>query len=133
MSDDDDRLDAAASLYLPPEPESAARARRFISELCRATRLSAEICDTASLLVSELVTNAIIHGKTSATIEVHRPPETLRVAVRDDNPVLPPVGASPTLNAESGRGLMIVSVLADAWGVEHGEGGKAIWFELRVH
>src|SRR3954449_2736902 len=132
MSDDDDRLDAAASLYLPPEPESAARARRFISELCRATRLSAEICDTASLLVSELVTNAVIHGRTSATIEVHRPPGTLRVAVRDDNPQLPPLGDKPTLDAESGRGLMIVSALADRWGVEQGFDGKAIWFELNV-
>src|SRR3954447_6875879 len=129
---DDDRLDAAAALYLPPDPESASRARRFISELCRATRLSAEICETAALLVSELVTNATIHGKTSATIEVHRRPDRLRVAVRDDSPVLPPIGPSPTLNAESGRGLMIVSVLADAWGVEHGDGGKAVWFELRV-
>src|SRR4051795_7370046 len=129
----DEQLDAAAALHLPPEPASAARARRFIVDLCKATQMPAELCDTASLLVSELVTNAIIHGKTSATIEVHRPPETLRVAVRDDNPVLPPVGASPTLNAESGRGLMIVSVLADAWGVEHGEGGKAVWFELQVN
>src|SRR3954453_7580204 len=129
---DDDRLDAAAALYLPPEPESASRARRFISELCRATRLSAEICETASLLVSELVINAIIHGKTSATIEVHRPPDTLRVSVRDDSPALPPVGARPTLSAESGRGLTIVSVLADAWGIETVDGGKAIWFELRI-
>src|SRR4051794_22601067 len=129
---DDDRLDAAAALYLPPEPESASRARRFISELCRATRLSAEICETAALLVSELVTNAIIHGKTSATIEVHRPPDRLRVSVRDDNPVLPAIGDHPKLTAESGRGMQIVSVLADAWGVEKLGSGKAIWFELRV-
>src|SRR3954451_18643819 len=111
---DDDRLDAAAALYLPPEPESPSRARRFISELCRATRLSAEICETAALLENQLVTNAIIHGKTSATIEVHRPPDRLRVPVRDDNPFLPPLGTSATLSSESGRGLMIVSVLADA-------------------
>src|SRR3954452_3965974 len=129
---DDDRLDASAALYLPPEPESASRARRFISELCRATRLSAEICETAALLVSELVTNAVIHGKTSATIEVHRPPDSLRISVRDDNPDMPAAGAHPALTAESGRGMQIVSVLADAWGVEQLETGKAIWFELRV-
>ena len=130
---DDERLDAAASLQLPPVPESAAKARKFIAEICAATRMPSEMCDTAALLVSELVTNAIIHGKTSATIEVHRPPDSLRVAVRDDNPVLPPIGTSPTLSSESGRGLTIVSLLADAWGVEQLDNGKAIWFELRLH
>src|SRR4051794_35208983 len=120
---DDERLDAAAALHLPPDVSSPARARRFIVELCGATGMPAELCETAALLVSELVTNAIIHGKTSATIEVHRPPESLRVSVRDDNPVLPAVGTKPALNAESGRGLTIVSVLADAWGVEQLEAG----------
>ena len=129
---DDERLDAAASLHLPPVPASAGKARRFIAELCTATQMPTEMCETAALLVSELVTNAIIHGKTSATIEVHRPPDTLRVSVRDDNPVLPPIGTSPTLSAESGRGLTIVSLLADAWGVEQLDNGKAIWFELRL-
>jgi anti-sigma regulatory factor (Ser/Thr protein kinase) len=128
----DEQLDAAASLHLPPEPASAARARRFIVDLCKATRMPAELCETAALLVSELVTNAVIHGKTSATIEVHRPPDTLRVSVRDDNPVLPAIGDHPKLTAESGRGMQIVSVLADAWGVEKLGSGKAIWFELRV-
>src|SRR3954453_5726671 len=129
---EEERLDAAASLQLPPEPSSAAKARRFIAEGCAATQMAAELCETAALLVSELVTNAIIHGKTSATLEVHRPPDTLRGSVRDADPVLPPIGARPTLTAESGRGLTIVSVLADAWGVEQVEGGKAIWFELRM-
>src|SRR3954466_9764227 len=129
---EEERLDAAASLQVPPEPSSAAKARRFIAEVCAATQMPSELCETASLLVSELVTNAIIHGKTSATIEVHRPPDTLRVSVRDDSPALPPVGARPTLSAESGRGLTIVSVLADAWGIEKVDSGKAIWFELRL-
>jgi anti-sigma regulatory factor (Ser/Thr protein kinase) len=129
---DDERLDAAASLSLPPEPASAARARRFIADLCAATQMPSTLCETAALLVSELVTNAIIHGKTSATVEVHRPADILRVSVRDASPALPPVGARPTLSAESGRGLTIVSVLADAWGIETVDGGKAIWFELRI-
>jgi hypothetical protein len=57
----------------------------------------------------------------------------LRVAVRDDNPALPVVGHHPDLTAESGRGLLLVSTLADDWGVESTEsGGKAVWFELRI-
>jgi hypothetical protein len=45
----------------------------------------------------------------------------LRVAVRDDNPALPVVGHHPDLTAESGRGLLLVSTLADDWGVESTE------------
>jgi anti-sigma regulatory factor (Ser/Thr protein kinase) len=125
-------LDASASLRLPPDPRSAKQARQFIADFCTAASLPEDFCFTAALMVSELVTNAVIHGRTSATIEVHRPPGTLRVAVRDDNPELPPLGDRPSLAAESGRGLMIVSALANRWGVEGVNGGKAIWFELTV-
>ena len=125
-------LDVAATLRLPPEKRSAGEARRFIGQFCGATELPEELCQTAALLVSELVTNAVIHGKTSATVEVHRPADILRVSVRDDNPVLPAVGDAPPLDAESGRGLTIVAALALRWGIEGVNGGKAIWFELEV-
>jgi anti-sigma regulatory factor (Ser/Thr protein kinase) len=128
----EDRLDVDASLHLPADPTSAARARRFIGEFCTAAQLPTEVCQTAALLVSELVTNAVVHGRTSATIEVHRPAQTLRVAVRDDNPDLPPVGSTPDLTSESGRGLLIVSRLSRRWGVERVGPGKAVWFELGV-
>jgi anti-sigma regulatory factor (Ser/Thr protein kinase) len=125
-------LDAAATLRLPPLPRSAGEARRFIGQFCSAAELPDDLCQTAALLVSELVTNAVIHGRTSATVQVHRPADLLRVSVRDDNPVLPATGDAPTLSAESGRGLTIVSALADRWGVEAVDSGKAIWFELEV-
>ena len=128
---DGERLDVAAALHLAGEPASVAKARRFIADFCRAAELPAEICETASLLVSELVTNAVIHGRTSATIDAHRPGDELRVTVHDDNPSLPPAGAQPTLSAESGRGLQIVSLLATDWGVEaRADGGKSVWFTL---
>lgn len=125
-------LDVEAVLRLPPTPQAASRAREFIADFCSAAQLPAAVCGDAALLVSELVTNAVIHGRTSATVEVHRPADTLRVTVRDDNPALPAVGDSPDLNAESGRGLLIVSKTARRWGIEAGDGGKAIWFELAV-
>jgi anti-sigma regulatory factor (Ser/Thr protein kinase) len=129
---DDERLDVAASLQLGAHPQAASSARRFITDFCNAAGLPSEICQTAALLVSELVTNALLHGRTSATMEIHRPADRLRVAVRDDNPVLPPIGDHPDLDAESGRGLTIVSVLADEWGIELVGEGKAVWFELHV-
>ena len=130
-------LDVEAALRLPPSPRAAARARKFISDFCSAAGLPAATCQDAALLVSELVTNAVIHGRTTATVEVHRPADTLRVTVRDDNPQLPAVGDSPDLDAqyldaESGRGLLIVSKTASRWGIEADDGGKAIWFELVV-
>ena len=130
-------LDVDAELRLRPSPNAASQARKFISDFCAAAQLPPAICEDAALLVSELVTNAVIHGRTTATVEVHRPADTLRVTVRDDNPQLPAVGDSPDLNAqtldtESGRGLLIVSKTAKRWGIEAGAGGKAIWFELAV-
>jgi anti-sigma regulatory factor (Ser/Thr protein kinase) len=125
-------LDVAATLRLPPVPDASRRARAFIRDFCGAAGLQAELCETAALLVSELVTNAVLHGRTSATVEVHRPADTLRVAVRDDDPNLPALGESPALSAENGRGMVIVSHLADRWGVEQTDGGKAVWFELVV-
>jgi anti-sigma regulatory factor (Ser/Thr protein kinase) len=125
-------LDVAATLRLPAFPESARRARKFLADFCSAAGLSEEVCHNAALLVSELVTNAVLHGRTTVTVEAHRPADTIRIAVRDEDPVLPAVGAEPVLDAESGRGLLIVSTLATRWGIEAAGSGKAIWFELDV-
>lgn len=127
-------VDVVATIELTPEPQAPGWARRFISEFCAAAGLPEELCHTASLLTSELVTNAVLHGKSSATLSAHRPNDRLRVSVRDDNPALPKVGASPTVDAaaEGGRGLAIVAMLADSWGVEATDTGKAVWFELVI-
>ena len=124
-------LKVHASLGLAADPRSAGRARRFISEFCNAADLGEDLCATASLLVSELVANAVMHGGSRAVLDAQMPDGSLRVAVTDDNPNLPRVGDSPDLTAENGRGLILVSALADRWGVEQvPSGGKAVWFEL---
>jgi anti-sigma regulatory factor (Ser/Thr protein kinase) len=126
-----DPVELRASLVLGAVPESAAKARRFITRICNAAQLGESTCATAALLVSELVTNAIRYGGSRAVLEATAPGGVLRVAVRDDNPALPVVGRHPELTQEGGRGLLLVSTLADSWGVETVEGGgKAVWFEL---
>ncbi len=126
-------LEVRASLGLAPEAESARLARRFISDFCNAAALGDDLCQTASLLTSELVTNAVRYGGSHALLEARMPGGVLRVAVQDANPDLPALGASPDLTAEGGRGVLLVSTLADRWGVERtSEGGKAVWFELDV-
>jgi anti-sigma regulatory factor (Ser/Thr protein kinase) len=100
-------------------------------DFCNAAHLGEDHCETAALLVSELVTNAVIHGRTRATLVAERPGNVLRVSVVDADPQMPDPGKETPEDAESGRGLRIVAAVADRWGVETlPEGGKAVWFEL---
>ncbi len=88
------------------------------------------LADTAELLSSELVTNAVIHGSGEVRMEVSRHGDRLRVEVYDDDPSQPhPRERSGA--EESGRGLHIVASLATAWGCTPAGAGKAMWFELR--
>ncbi len=59
-----------ASLHLAPEPFAVRRARALVAERCAAARLDADVTDTAVLLTSEVVTNAIVHGRSSARLTV---------------------------------------------------------------
>ena len=91
--------------------------------------------DVALLLVSELVTNAMLHAQTEAEVEVECHDHTVRVAVSDGVPagIDPESGhQSHTVGAPSGRGLRIVDALAHRWGVSVHEAGKTVWFELNL-
>lgn len=126
-------LALAESVEFPADARSAGRARAFIGQFCGSAGLPGEIRRTASLLVSELVTNALVHGRSGATVDVSFDADrVLRVAVTDDDPtLLPEVDRQPRTSAEGGRGLLIVSLLAARWGVRPVAGvGKVVWFEL---
>ncbi len=123
-------LAIAASLDLAADARSAGRARTFLAQFCASAGLAGEIRRTASLLVSELVTNAIVHGR---SLDAEITAGALRVAVTDDSPApLPEVDLQPRTSAEGGRGLLIVSLLAARWGVLPAGAGKTVWFELDV-
>ncbi|MFI5530497.1 SpoIIE family protein phosphatase [Kitasatospora sp. NPDC051853] len=96
----------------------------------------AELVDSAELLASELVTNAIRHTDRDAmfTARLYREGAgegraRLRVEVEDESDLWP-TRRTPGEQASSGRGLMLVEALADAWGVEPRGTGKRMWFEL---
>lgn len=125
-----DPVEVRASVALPAIPESAKAARKFIGDICNAAELGEEECATASLLVSELVTNAVTHGASRAVLEAVAPGGVLRVSVHDEDPRPPELTDDPDPSAESGRGLLLVSLLASRWGVEPVSGGKVVWFEL---
>ncbi|WP_405016821.1 SpoIIE family protein phosphatase [Kitasatospora sp. NBC_00070] len=96
-----------------------------------------ELVDTAELLASELVTNAIRHTDRDAMFTARLYRETvggesrvrLRVEVEDESDLWP-TRRTPGEQASSGRGLMLVEALADGWGVEPRGTGKRMWFEL---
>ncbi|MDF6043687.1 SpoIIE family protein phosphatase [Streptomyces sp. JH14] len=114
------------------EPERIAAARQQLRELLHDWS-DPEQVDTAVLLISEITTNVLLHtdGDALMVVEVgtDRGGRCLRVEVTDGSDELPHK-RRPGEMASSGRGLVLMQLLADAWGVEPRGAGKSIWFEL---
>ena len=89
------------------------------------------VVDDAELLVSELVTNAVVHAQTSLEVSVHVGKTAVRVEVKDDSDALP-IARLPRDEAMGGRGLHLVEAIARSWGIERRELGKVVWFELAL-
>src|SRR5690348_3465496 len=116
-------------LTLAPAPDSARTARRLVAEVLSSARAE-HFTDTATLLTSELVTNGIVHAHTDLEVTVDATPTWVRVEVVDGNPHLP-ARREYDENAGTGRGMEMVELLADDFGVEPlEENGKRVWFRL---
>jgi anti-sigma regulatory factor (Ser/Thr protein kinase) len=116
-------------IQLPGIHHSAARARRFVRDSL--PDFPADLVDGAQLLISELVTNAVLHGDPPVFVELQITPLFLRLAVADQG------GRAPALHEATasdghGRGLQIVAHVADDWGVEWHDRGKSVWCSLRT-
>ena len=112
-----------------PTPESVPAARRFVLEqTAQAVALPEEVTVDLALLVSEVVTNAVIHARTPFLVEVLVTDRLIRVAIEDEAPDLPRP-REVTAEATTGRGLLILDRLADRWGATPVGGGKRVWFE----
>lgn len=112
----------------PLDPQSVPAARRFATGALRDTPL--EVRQTVELLVSELVTNCVRHVQTSFELTIERLPSEIHVAVTDHGGGTPTV-RSPGPDEPSGRGLLIVDMLSERWGVEHRTvSGKTVWFTV---
>ncbi|MBD0841173.1 SpoIIE family protein phosphatase [Streptomyces sp. TRM68416] len=114
------------------EPERVAIGRQQLRELLH-DWASPDQVDSAVLLLSEMLTNVLVHTDADALLlaEVHSGPDgrRMRVEVTDTSDDLPHKRRPGEL-ASSGRGLMLIELLADAWGVDPRGEGKSIWFEL---
>jgi anti-sigma regulatory factor (Ser/Thr protein kinase) len=85
----------------------------------------------AELVVSELVTNVICHAGSRAVVTVSIGRTSTRLEVQDNDRRLPALTTAPH-DATGGRGMMIVSALAERWGHHHTPDGKTVWAELRL-
>ena len=115
-------------------PAAVGAARHAIEDLADQEGLPR--ADDLRLLVSELVTNSVLHGGAgpddSVHVHVERPDSRIRVEVCDDGRGWTEMMRSTSLDSEQppgGWGLMLVGALADRWGVRAGE-RTCVWFEL---
>lgn len=119
-----------ARTALPCDPQSVRAARHFVSDALRDWGQTEQLVDTAELLVSELVSNALLHAHSSVEVVLRYAEDTTRVEVSDTSG-RDVVRRRHSLSATTGRGLMLVDQLAAAWGVTRRRGGKIVWFEVR--
>ncbi len=122
------QVGGAEHLHLAGHLSEVARARRLA--VAAAERVGVDVED-AALLVTELASNALRHGGPGVDLWV-RPLAGggLRVEVVDGHATALPVVRTPELDAEGGRGLLIVQALARDWGTDRLSAGKCVWFEL---
>jgi anti-sigma regulatory factor (Ser/Thr protein kinase) len=127
--------------YLPAHVTAPRRARRVAAEACVGWRVP-EMLDTVQLVVSELVTNAVLRSRTEVELRLERRPDRLRVAVRDDavmynlrrhREVDQVVARGVAELEDSGRGLLLVKAMATSVGINrHPGGGKVTWAVIPI-
>jgi anti-sigma regulatory factor (Ser/Thr protein kinase) len=122
-----------AALEVPGGPEAPAVARNELQRRL-AGRVPRRVLDDAGLLVSELVTNSIVHGGVGASgvlgLRLALRGERVRIEVSDPGPGFDPEAPRSGPDEPGGYGLFLVTQLADAWGIAPGDEPTTVWFEL---
>lgn len=116
-----------------PYPTAVAEARRFATDTAARWGITQRAGDIR-LCVSELGTNAIVHAaapKSGFTLRILAWTQRLRVEVEDQGGGLP-VQRTARFEDTSGRGLLLVDVLSDDWGVVEGPRGKTVWCDFML-
>lgn len=120
---------------LEPDPAAVADARGFAAQAAKSLGADPDAQETVVMLVSELVTNVVLHAGTSALVRVSDSGDFVRVKVTDGHPAAPLQRRRFGPMESTGRGMRLLEVLA----VEHGTDpddavapqGKTVWFTLR--
>ncbi|GAA0916122.1 ATP-binding protein [Nonomuraea longicatena] len=127
-----ERRPSVLTLALPHTPEAVGTARRAVRDVLRERGWPEELVENAMLVVSELVTNAVVHGLPPVELRMRVVSGFAVGRVIDRSPDLP-VPVEADVGGEGGRGLAIVAAVAVGWGAHllPERGGKAVWFEFR--
>ncbi|MDT9683077.1 SpoIIE family protein phosphatase [Streptomyces sp. TRM76323] len=112
-------------------PDAVMHARRFTARTLRGWGV-AEEADTALLVVSELVTNALVHTQGAVRLDLTLAGDRLRTAVTDASPRAPAKPVAADWESTGGRGLFLVEAVSESWGSVPVSGGKQVWSELAV-
>ncbi len=117
-------------IVLDALPLSVSTARHAVGRLMEDSfDVPPEVAEDVLLLVSELVTNAVLHARTAVRVSARAEADRVMVAVGDDDPHHAPLRPEQRAMATSGRGMMIVELLASSWGVDVQPTSKVVWFE----
>lgn len=112
-------------------PEAVRHARRFTRRVLRSWGVG-EAADTALLVVSELVTNGLVHTDGPVRLDLTLINHRLRIAVADSSPRTPVKPTSLSWEATGGRGILLVEAMSAVWGAVPASGGKQVWAELAL-
>ena len=113
-------------------PEAVRHARRFTRRTLRVWGVPPDAMDTVLLVVSELVTNALVHTDGQVRLDLTRINHLMRVAVADSSPRTPVKPTSIGWEATGGRGILLVEAMSTAWGTVPVSGGKQVWSEISL-
>ena len=118
----------ASRRSFPSTAASAGEARRFVDDVLTNADLL-PLAYPATMLVSELVANAVLHTGTPIEVVITTLADAVRIEVHDGSQQLPVRKHYSTMSG-TGRGLMLVERMASNWGADRTADGKVVWFEL---
>lgn len=113
-------------------PEAVGHTRRFTRRTLRAWGVTPDDMDSVLLVVSELVTNALVHTDGQVRLDLTLLENKLRVSVADSSARTPVKPTSIGWEATGGRGILLVEAMSETWGTVPVSGGKQVWAELAV-
>ncbi len=113
-------------------PEAVRHARRFSRRTLRTWGIEDDAMDAVLLVVSELVTNALVHTEGPVRLDLTLINHRLRLAVADSSPRTPVKPTSIGWEATGGRGILLVEAMSAAWGTVPVSGGKQVWSEISL-
>lgn len=117
-----------ARRHLDRDSGSVAAARHWAADQARAWALDG-IVDELQVVVSEMVTNAVLHAGTACTLTLRLAPLSLTVEVTDGSPEAPQLRTDREIG---GRGLQLVTAFTSAWGFEPTATGKTVWARMDI-